>query len=183
MLGCGQTTTVSTQELSVAARICFITFSQWTYSCASFLVANWILVIGNIKPTECSSTGVQEIKNNPPPGSVQAATEPPPGSGTRDKASTREYSTGCKTLPREYQQGNNLQHGSIKPREVLLYGSAKKVLKRLRKHTHTHKKLSAPADRKIQANVLQKTTLVLCLSRYALSLGLRRRSSPGDACD
>jgi hypothetical protein len=89
MLGCGQTITVSTQELSVHARICSITFSQWTYSCASFLVANWILVIGSIQPTQGSGTGVQEIKDNPPPGSVQEATEPPLKSETRDKASSQ----------------------------------------------------------------------------------------------
>ena len=139
MLGCGQTTTVSTQELSVDARICSITFSQWTYSCASFLVANWILVIGNIftitglqhgsardqgqsSTRECSSnnrasTREWNKRQSLHQGVFNRVQNPPPGVSTRKQSPTREYQVRGVSPSRE----------------------CKKVLKRLWKHTHTQK--------------------------------------------
>jgi hypothetical protein len=45
------------------------------------------LVVGNIYVKVTSSTGVQVIKDNAPPGSVEKVAMPPPGSGPRNKAS------------------------------------------------------------------------------------------------
>ena len=102
MLGCGQTITVSTQELSVAAKICSITFSQWAYSCASFLVANWILVIGNIQQTQALARECKRSRTILHREVLRS-----------NSASTWEWSKKQSLHPGVFNGAQNPPHGSI----------------------------------------------------------------------